>query len=179
MWQWFTDTDPDNVCRCISYVQQPIYVIRINTIVSLIDRTEKTHSFQHRKVTTFFRLIIRTWNRSQELLLTICLGDSSNKKRWQLTQTITFLIHYDTVWVVYSVKWYCMYMLIYTMRPYGLCQSDFDGRVMAGLDTRHYRGPRSKLGSSAWHNSLITGKYHAVCTRRHVFLFPQYKLICW
>ena len=38
-------------------------------------------------------------------------------------------------------------------------------------------GWRSKLGSNPWSNSLRVGIYHAASARRHVLIFPQYKMI--
>ena len=37
-------------------------------------------------------------------------------------------------------------------------------------------GPRSKLGSSTWINSLITDNYPAVSAQRHVLMFPPYTI---
>ena len=36
-------------------------------------------------------------------------------------------------------------------------------------------GPRSKLCSSTWSNSLITDNHPAASARRHALMFPQYK----
>ena len=38
-------------------------------------------------------------------------------------------------------------------------------------------GPRSKLGSDSWSNSLIATIYPAAIARRHVLKFPPYKMI--
>ena len=37
-------------------------------------------------------------------------------------------------------------------------------------------GPRWKLSSSTWSNSLITGNYRTASARRHVLIFPPYLL---
>ena len=49
------------------------------------------------------------------------------------------------------------------------------GIIAGGGVVSRLWGPRSKLPSSIWSNSLITGIYSAVNARRHVLMFPPYK----